>query len=271
MTDRDEGAYVWEPGPGGGQLSWIPPDGFPRQVLPAPRGSHLEGDLVAEAAESILQHATGDWLMAARHHRGFAADLLGRADPTLPLSLPADRVDEWLAQHDLRPAPGWTRHGPGPVITRATEPGSTGQYLVSLDGCPVLDVEVLAPASDGGLDARIGIHDRRELGGYAWDNTVQVGLPEDVISTFATDRRVTAESLPFGGWAIQVDEFDVAIVERTGEQDGHTRVAVYDRTPGADFLATEMIIPHQPVAAPPGIAERLRAFATPDPRVVLAR
>src|SRR5205085_9442497 len=130
MTDEHDGGYEWEPAADRQQLWWVPPDAFPRQSLLV-QEARPGAQPAANAAKTILRHVTGDATTADQHHRAFARDLLAHSARQPSVAVPVDRVTGWLEQHDLRLAAGWTRHGPGPVITGVDAPGSTGRYLVS--------------------------------------------------------------------------------------------------------------------------------------------
>ncbi len=68
--------------------------------------------------------------------------------------------------------------------------------------------------------------------------------------------------MPFGGWAVQVDGFDVAIVERDNSSPTDARVAVYDRTPDSGFLAFDEFVRYRQLAAEPvATGELLRRFS----------
>src|SRR5206468_2305948 len=87
MTEDDTGSYIADSNRDGRRhLWWAPPDGFPRQPLPAfPNPAPPGADPSVDTARMILQHATGDDAIAERHYQAFARDLLDHAahDPGL--------------------------------------------------------------------------------------------------------------------------------------------------------------------------------------------
>jgi hypothetical protein len=72
---------------------------------------------------------------------------------------------------------------------------------------------------------------------------------------------VTTDPLPFGGWAMQIDGFDIAILERDATSSTDARVAVYDRSLDSGFLVFDDTIRYRQLPTEPvAIGERLRLF-----------
>jgi hypothetical protein len=98
---------------------------------------------------------------------------------------------------------------------------------------------------------------RQEL---RWSRRVIVAEPNDGHTAAAPGERVTTEPLPFGGWAVKVDGFDVAIVERDASLT-EARVAVYDRRPDSGFLVFDEYVRYRQLPTEPvAVGERLRRF-----------
>jgi hypothetical protein len=186
------------------------------------------------------------------------------ADRLGPLEIPATDVERWLGDRRVELAPGWGPLGPGPTVEHVSEPNARAErYTVALDGWDVLVVDLPpADAKSRVVDARIAVTDLAELNEYCWDQTVAVTEPGEDLTPHPNGARVGVDALPFGGWAIQVDGSDVVIVERLGGRGDELRVAVYDRSPGSEFLVADKNVRYRQLPAEPrGIGERLRQFA----------
>jgi hypothetical protein len=280
--EEKAGRYVGTTEDGKERLWWQPPHGFPAEALPvrgdrSPDGPSwgFDGNGPAEAAKTILLHATADATAAESHHHDFMRAFLTPANRLRPLGISAPDIEEWLGERRVDLAPGWGPLGPGPTIRHVAAPSDpVERYTVALDGWDVLAIE-LPPvdANSRVIDARIAITDLAELNEYCWDQTVAVTEPGEDLAPHPQGERVNADALPFGGWAIQVDGSDVVIVERQAERGDALRVAVYDRAPGSEFLLVDKNVRYRQLPAEPrAVGERLRQFAgTSTPTRLLGR
>lgn len=267
MTDPDAtGRYVARPEPNAeNALWWAPPGGAPWERLPSVRHRSLdgpnwgyEGNGPTDAAEAILLHATGDPAIAERHARSFAADVLAHQPIDRYLDLPATAVERWTGGRDIPLTPGWSPHGPQPVVRHWRGADGAERYTVALDGWDLLRIDL----PDTAPSAVVGVTDLKGRAELRWSRQVAVAEPGDGHQPAPPGGRVTAERLPFGGWAVQVDGFDVAIVERDRGRATDARVAVYDRTPDSGFLVFDELVRYRQVPTEPvAIGELLRRFS----------
>lgn len=272
MTGHDDaptGRYAGRDEPAGERrLWWVPPGGAPWEALPAVRRRSVDGpnwgydgNGPADAAEAILLHATGDAAAAERHARAFAADVLAHQPIDRSLDLPATHVEDWTAARGIPLAPGWSPFGPQPVIRHQQGTDGAERYAVALDGWDLLRVDL--PAA--GPVAMVGVTDLKSGAELRWTRHVAVAEPGDDHEPAPPGSRVSAERLPFGGWAVQVDGFDVAIVERDSARPTDARVAVYDRAPDSGFLVFDEFVRYRQVSTEPvAIGELLRRFSGID-------
>lgn len=246
-------------------LWWVPPGGAPWERLPSvhhrsadgPNWGY-EGNGPTDAAESILLHATADPAAAERHAQTFAADVLAHEQIDRYLDLPATTVETWVLQRGITLAPGWSPQGPQPVVRHWREVDGTERYAVALDGWDLLRIDL----PDGSPAAIVGVADLKSRRELRWSKAIAVAEPADGHEPGAAGARVTAEPLPFGGWAIQVDGFDIVIVERDSAVATDARVAVYDRTPDSGFLVFDEFVRYRQLATEPvAIGELLRRFS----------
>ena len=252
---------------GGRGLFWVPPDAGPWERLPPVHHRSVdgpnwgyEGNGPTDAAEAILLHATGDPATAERHARAFAADVLAHHPIDHYLNLPATAVEAWAHERGVRLAPGWTPFGPQPVVRHRGSDG-VDRYAVALDGWDLLRVDL----PDESPTAVVGVTDLKGRAEFRWTRQVAVAEPGDGHEPARSGTRVSTERLPFGGWAVQVDGFDVAIVERDGGRATDARVAVYDRTPDSGFLVFDELVRYRQVPTEPvSIGELLRRFSGVD-------
>lgn len=241
----------------GRRLWWAPPGGTAWDRLPLRRTDATE-DVVAarQVAEAILLHATGDFVAASDHAAAFRANTLDGALVRGEAELQAEVVHAWLVLNGIPPAPGWGPLGPAPVVECERERG-VDRYRVSLDGWALMRVE----ARDGARTVGVDVADVDAPSCSRWTGSVVVGEAADGHQPLPPGRRVSAESLPFGGWAVQVDGFDVAIVERHATSATHARVAVYDR--GLDSQLQrfdEAVAYREPPTERLSVADRLARF-----------
>jgi hypothetical protein len=245
----------------GRRLWWVPPDGGAWERLPLDRprspGAVSSTAGAYEVAEAILVHSTGDFTVASTNALAFRATVLDGQLAEGELDLGADEVEGWLRDRDLPLAPGWGPLGPTPVVACSRTGPSSERYEVSLDGWDLLHIDL----EDARATARIVVADSaRPAAG--WSGEITVGEPADGHRAFAAGSRVTSEALPFGGWAVQVDDFDIAIVERHSTSARHARVAVYDRGLDSEFLRFDGNVAYRELVTDPvTIGERLRLFS----------
>jgi hypothetical protein len=245
----------------GRRLWWVPPDGgaWERLPLDRPRSPAAAKSTAGahEVAEAILVHATGDFTVASTNAPAFRATVLDGQLANGELHLRADEVQDWLRDKDLPLAPGWGPLGPTPVVACTRIGPSSERYEVSLDGWELLHIDL----ADSRATARIVVADDARPS-TRWFGEITVGEPADGHRAFAAGSRVTSEALPFGGWAVQVDDFDIAIVERHPTSARHARVAVYDRGLDSEFLRFDGNIAYRELVPEPlTIGERLRLFS----------
>ena len=271
MTGDDDtwGRYVGRDDPAGARgLFWVPPDAGPWERLPAVRRRSVdgpnwgyEGNGPTDAAEAILLHATGDPATAERHARDFVADVLAHQPTDRYLNLPATGVEQWALERDVALAPGWSPYGPQPVVRHWRGSDGIDRYAVTLDGWDLLRIDL----PDATPTAVVGVTDLRGRAEFRWTGQLAVAGPGDGHEPAQHGARVATERLPFGGWAVQVDGFDVAIVERDGGRATDARVAVYDRTPDSGFLVFDEFVRYRQVSTEPvAIGELLRRFSGID-------
>lgn len=246
-------------------LWWVPPGGAPREQLPSVCRRSVdglnwgyEGNGPTDAAEAILLHATGDPTGAERHARMFAADVLAHQAIDRYLDLPATTVESWVLRRGIALAPGWSAHGPQPVVRHRREVDETERYAVALDGWDLLRIDL----PDGSPVAVVGVADLKSRRELRWSRSIVVAEPGDGHEPGAARTRVTSEPLPFGGWAIQVDGFDAVIVERDSAAGTDAHVAVYDRTADSGYLVFDEFVRYRQLATEPvAIGELLRRFS----------
>lgn len=265
------GRYVGRADDGGRNvLWWAPPGGAPWEQLPrvgrrsvdGPNWGY-EGNGPTDAAEAILLHATSDPATAERHARTFAADVLAHQPIDRYLDLPAPTVESWVLQRGITLAPGWSAHGPQPVVRHWQQVDGTERYTVTLDGWDLLRIDLPGPDPI----AVVGVTDLKSRRELRWSKQVAVAARDDDHEPGAVGSRVTSEPLPFGGWAVQVDGFDVAIVEREHAAATDARVAVYDRATDSGFLVFDEFVRYRQLATEPvAIGELLRRFSGTDGR-----
>jgi len=253
----------------GRRVWWAPPDGAAWDRLPLrPSGATDRVAGARQVAEAILVHATGDFAAAREHATAFRTGLLDGSLAAGDVELRADAVHAWMSLNGLHPAPGWGPLGPAPVVECTREKDGVDHYTVSLDGWELLRIG----APDGGHAVTVQVVglDTREP---RWSGEVVVAEAADGHRPTAPGRRVTSESLPFGGWAVQVDGFDVAIVERHPASAAHARVAVYDRGLDSQLQRFDEPVAYRELPTQRlSVAERLARFnAAPGVERVLGR
>ena len=264
MHDNATAHYVVRDHPvQGRRLWWAPPGGAAWDLLPlGDRGPRVAGQSGArEVAEAILLHATGDFAGARDHAATFRSEVVDSRLADGGLRLRAADVEKWLVGHGIALVSGWGPIGPTPVVVCARLASCTDGYTVTLDGWELLRVDI----DDNRAAARVEVIDvdRRAR----WVGGVTIADAADGHRPLPVGTRVTVESLPFGGWAIQVDEYDVAIVERDPARATHARVAVYDRGRDVEFQRFDEPVAYRDLPAEPvSISERLRRFAAASSR-----
>jgi hypothetical protein len=254
---EDEARYVVRDHPTlGRRLWWAPPGGAAWDRLPLrPGGPADDGVGARHVAEAILVHATGDFAVAREHALAFRAETLD-ALVNGQIELRADVVHAWLRLNGIPPAPGWGPLGPAPVVECMRNRDGTERYRVSLDGWEILRVD-----AESDRAVRVEVADVDGPDRTRWSGDVVVADAADGHRPLASGRRVSAESLPFGGWAVQVDGFDVAIIERHATSAVHARVAVYDRGLDSEFQRfDEPVAYREPPSERLSVAERLARF-----------
>lgn len=260
-----DGRYLGRDSPTGGRdLWWVPPGGAPSEHLPptrrrSPDGPNwgYDGNGPLDAAEAILLHATADFAVALERARSFRADVLDGQPTDRGLDLPAADVERWLNARGIPLAPGWGPLGPQPLIEWVRTAGGIERYTVALDGWDLVRVDL----PDATASARIALTDLKGREELSWSRTVTVADPDDGHTPAPAGTRVTTDPLPFGGWAIQIDGFDVAILERDETSSTEARVAVYDRGLDSGFLVFDDTIRYRQLPTEPvAIGERLRLF-----------
>jgi hypothetical protein len=268
MDDHDgepTGRYLGRSGPTGGRvLWWAPPGGAPWEYLPttgrrSPDGPNwgYDGNGPLDAAEAILLHATADFTVAFSHARAFRADVLDRHPMQHDLDLPAAEVEQWLSARGIALAPGWGPLGPQPVIEWVRTRDAVERYTIALDGWDLLGLDLPETTPI----AHIGLTDLKGRVELSWARTVSVAEPDGGHTRAQIGERVRTDPLPFGGWAVQVDGVDVAIVERDPTSLTDARVAVYDRSLDSGFLVFDGTIRYRQLPTEPAaIGERLRRF-----------
>lgn len=265
----DDARYVVRDHPTfGRRLWWAPPGGAAWDRLPLHRTDETDDVATArQVAEAILLHATGDFAAAGDHAAAFRSNALDGALARGETELRADVVLAWLTLNEIPPAPGWGPLGPAPVV-ECTRVGGVDRYRLSLDGWELLRIE----ARDGAHTVTVDVA-HVDAPGARWSGLVVIAEPADDHRPVAPGGRVSAESLPFGGWAVQVDGFDVAIVERHATSATHARVAVYDR--GLDSQLQrfdEAVAYREPPSERLSVADRLARFhGTPGLERVIGR
>ena len=244
--------YVIRSSPDGDrELCWAPPDGAPWERLPAGNGR-------LDAAEAIVLHATGHRGTAERHAHDLRTAFLDRHSPDGDLVVDASAVERWLHDRGVTLADGWSPLGPQPVVEATRAASGAERYTVALDGWDVLRIDLPGPEPV----AIVGVTDLRSVRETRWSKQVAVTEAGDDHEAAGPGTRVAAEALPFGGWAIQVDEFDVVILERNSAAPTDLRVAVYDRTPDSGFLVFDESVCYRQLATEPvAIGELLRRFS----------
>lgn len=267
--DRGSGRYVGRDDATGGRgLFWVPPDAGPWERLPPIRHRSVdgpnwgyEGNGPTDAAEAILLHATGDPVTADRHARAFAADVLADQPIDHYLNLPATDVERWARERDVRLAPGWSPFGPQPVVRHWRRSDGVERYVVALDGWDLLRIDLPAESPT----AVVGVTDLKGRSEFRWTGPVAAAEPGDGHEASQPGSRVSTDRLPFGGWAVQVEGFDVAIVERDSGRATDARVAIYDRTLDSGFLVFDEFVRYRQVPTEPvEIGELLRRFSGTD-------
>jgi hypothetical protein len=261
----DCGRYIGRNTPTGERaLWWAPPQAAPWEPLPAirhhsPDGPNwgYAGNGPLDAAEAILLHATADPVTARRYGAAFRAALLEQQPTDRELSLSADTVERWLDARGIALAPGWSAAGPQPVVEWSRTTGGVERYTVALDGWDFLRIDL--PGREP--IAVVGVTDLKSRRELRWSAEVAVAEPGDDHRPASAGERVAAESLPFGAWAVMVEGFDVAIVERDASAGTDVRVAVYDRRPESQFLVFDEFVRYRQLSTEPvAIGELLRCF-----------
>jgi hypothetical protein len=277
LDPTDRGRYRGRDGAGGcRELWWAPPGGAPWERLTPLEGRSPDGpnwgyvgNGPLDAAETILLHATGDPTIASAHAKEFCAAVLAAHSTHRDLEVPAGDVEKWLGPRGIPLAHGWGPLGPQPVVECLRAVDGRERYTVALDGWDLLRVD-LAGATAAAL---VGVTDLKSRHELRWMRPIDVAEPGDGHTPSAPGTRVAVDPLPFGGWAVQVDGFDVAIIEREPPMATHARVAVYDRGPESGFLVFDERVRYRQLPAEPvAIGERLRRFTgTADRGRVLGR
>lgn len=242
----------------GRRLWWAPPGGGAWDRLPLRSGGETKDAVGArQVAEAILVHATGDFAASREHAAAFRTEALDDELVRGDVELRATRVQAWLALNDIPPSPGWGPLGPAPVVAHERSGADRERYTVSLDGWELLCVGT----GRRGHEVDVAVVDLAAPEKTRWSGTVVVAEPSDGHRAFPDGRRVAAESLPFGGWAVQVDGFDIAILERHATSPVHCRVAVYDRGLDAELQRfDEPVTYREPPTERLSVAERLARF-----------
>lgn len=264
MRDTDTANYVVRDHPVlGRRLWWAPPGGVAWEPLPLAASAATAVKSSAHAvAEAILLHASGDFAAARDHAAAFRSDVLDRSLAAGEVHVPGPVVEGWLAGRGLALVPGWGPLGPTPMVECVQLRAPTERYTVTLDGWELLRVDV----EDGSAIARVEVPEVDRPGLCRWSGTVVIAEAADGHEQRAPTSRVTTESLPFGGWAVQADEFDIVILERDPTRPTHARVAVYDRGRDGEFLRFDEPVPYRQFPTePPSISERLRLFSAAPP------
>lgn len=266
--DEPAGRYVGRDDATGRGIWWVPPGGSPWERLPPVRHRSVdgpnwgyEGNGPTDTAEAILLHATGDPASADRNAHAFCADVVARQPIDQFFDLPAAAVESWAIDRGVQLAPGWTPFGPQPLVRHWQGADDAERYAVTLDGWDLLRIDV--PGADP--VAVVGVTDLKSRAELRWTRQVLIAEVGDEHEPTAPGSRVSTERLPFGGWAVQVDGFDVAIVERDEGRAMDARVAVYDRTPDSGFLVFDERVRYRQVPTEPvAIGELLRRFSGID-------
>lgn len=233
------------------ELWWAPPDGAPWERL-------LAGNERLDAARSIVLHATGDRETAERHAHDLRTAFVDGHSTDGDIVVDATAVERWVHDRGIALAAGWSPLGPQPVVESTRAASGADRYTVALDGWDFLRIDLSGPEPV----ATVGVTDLRSLRELRWSKQVAVAEPGDDHEAAAPGTRVAAETLPFGGWAIQVDGFDVVILERNSAAPTDVRVAVYDRTPDSGFLVFDESVRYRQLATEPvAIGELLRRFS----------
>lgn len=257
------------------ELWWEPGGGAPFDYLPSVRRRSADGpswgyqgDGPADAAETILLHATSDAPAALAHANSFCTEVLLHQPVGEDLDLPATAVFEWMRARGISRGAGWGPQGPQPVVEVARTEAGSERYSVALDGWDLLRVD-LEPRSN---TASVSVSDLRSRHEFRWTKSITVAEPRDGHIPATAGTRVGVDPLPFGGWAVQVDGIDIAIVERDAGSATHARVVVYDRGFESGFVFDEAVRYRQIPAEPVDIGERLRRFTgTPERSRVIGR
>ena len=250
------GRYEWrDSGRHERDVWWVPPHGAPREHL----ATTARDDLGAVAA-TILHHATGSLHAANEQGHTFLDDLLdGRRARRDELRAP--HVEEWLTRRGIPLAPGWGPSGPEPVISRTAE--DMQRYTVALDGFPVVLIDL--PPMAGTAQVTVL---RPDHVGQPLTYAVRTSDGHEP----AGGERVTAQALPFGGWAVHIDGTDVAVLQRDRRELIEQRVAVYDRGLDSGVRVFDNTTTPAVEREPTSIGDRLRRFAAPPgPERVLGR
>lgn len=260
MPDTDTARYVVRDHPvHGRRLWWAPPGGAAWDPLPlAVSGATAAKGGAREVAEAILLHASGDFAAARDHAAGFRFAVLDRDLAAGDVHLSAHEVERWLASQGLTLVPGWGPLGPTPVVECVQLAATSERYTVALDGWELLHIEV----EEGHATARVEIPERSRPAACRWSGAVVIAEAADGHEPRPPTTRVTTESLPFGGWAVQADEFDIVILERDATRPTHARVAVYDRGRDGEFLRFDESVAYRQLPPEPrSVSERLRLFS----------
>lgn len=259
------GRYVGRDSPTGRRdLWWVPPGGAPWEHLPptgrrSPDGPNwgYDGNGPLDAAEAILLHATGDFTVASERAQSFRSDVLDRHPTDGDLELSAADVERWVTARGIPLAPGWGPLGPQPVIEWVRTADGAERYTVALDGWELVRVDL----PDATAIAQIALTDLKGREELSWSRTVTVTDLGDAHSPAPSGQRVTTDPLPFGGWAMQIDGCDIAILERDATSLTDARVAVYDRGLDSGFLVFDDTIRYRQLPTEPvAIGDRLRLF-----------
>lgn len=245
------GRYEWrDSGRNEREVWWVPPHGAPREHL----ATTARDDFGAVAA-TMLHHATGSLHAANEHGHAFLDDLLESRRERRD-ELRAQQVEEWLTRRGIPLAPGWGPSGPEPVVSRSPE--NRQRYTVALDGFPVVRIDLPPVAGT----AEVTVLRPDHVGGRPSTYAVRTSDGHEP----AGGERVTAQALPFGGWAVRIDGTDVAVLERDRRELIEQRVAIYDRGVDSGVRVFDNTTAPAAERGPLSLGERLRQFASPPAR-----
>ena len=264
------------------QLWWARP-GRPREPLPLiiddhPAAPDFEHDSTVSVAKTILFHATGDHSVVDLLHPEFVTDIVAPRRERPTFELPTAELAHWLVDHGVDLTDGRGPSGRAPTIEQLPTNGTLDRYVVRLDRWDLMLIDLEPTAARA---ARVAVANRiADRDDDAFDRAVAFAPADEDHRPGPAGERVAVEELPFGGWAVMVDGYDLAIIERDATGADRARVAVYDHSDGEQFLAFDETLRYRPLpttAAALTAADRLRRFSetstatTPDRTRTLER